>query len=278
MIENNWKNFLKNLGEWQGSFTSVSPEGELLNSTPSILSLEGRENNQLVLFRLRRFGAGGYSEPPVSDYSQEYRSLGRQIIFFAPGAFSKGSLQLAPFAEFGAEYGFVAENRRLRFLQLYDRQGNLSSLTLIREFRSGTDARERPPLRLEQLLGQWEGIACTAYPDWRPPETYATCLEIKEIGGGRLQQELSFGDRTITSTARIEGNKLHFEEGALPRRILLLPDGASSNTPIQVKLGQPFFVEVGWLPEDKERQRLIRSYNEKGEWMSATHVIERKIG
>ncbi len=277
-MENNWKNFLKNLGEWQGSFTSVSLEGELLNSTPSILSLEGRENNQLVLFRLRRFGAGGYSEPPVSDYCQEYRSLGRQIIFFAPGAFSKGSLQLAPFAEFGAEYGFVAENRRLRFLQLYDRQGNLSSLTLIREFRSGTDARERPPLRLEQLLGQWEGIACTAYPDWRPPETYSTRLEIKEIGGGRLQQQLSFGDRTITSTARIEGNKLHFEEGALPRRILLLPDGASSNAPMQVKLRQPFFVEVGWLLEDKERQRLIRSYNEKGEWMSATHVIERKIG
>ena len=54
MIENNWKNFLKNLGEWQGSFTSVSLEGELLNSTPSILSLEGREDNKLVLFRLRR--------------------------------------------------------------------------------------------------------------------------------------------------------------------------------------------------------------------------------
>ncbi len=278
MMENNWKNFLKNLGEWQGSFTSVSLEGELLNSTPSILSLEGREDNKLVLFRLRRFGNGGYSEPPVSDYSQEYRSLGRQIIFFESGAFSKGSLQLAPFAEFGAEYGFVAENRRLRFLQLYDRQGNLSSLTLIREFRSGTDARERPPLRLEQLLGQWDGIACTAYPDWRPPETYSTCLKVKEIGGGRLQQELSFGDRTITSTARIEGNKLHFEEGALPRRILLLPDGASSNAPMQVKRGKPFFVEVGWLPDDKERQRLIRSYNEKGEWISATHVIERKVG
>ncbi len=116
MIENNWTNFLKNLGEWQGSFTSVSPEGELLNSTPSILNLEGLENNQLVLFRLRRFGAGGYSEPPISDYSQEYRSVGRQIIFFETGAFSKGSLQLAPFSEFGAEYGFVAENRLLRFV------------------------------------------------------------------------------------------------------------------------------------------------------------------
>jgi hypothetical protein len=277
-MENNWANFLKNLGEWRGSFTQVSLDGELLNSTPSILNLEGLENNQLVRFRLRRFGAGGYSEPPVSDYEQEYRSLGRQIIFFETGAFSKGSLQLAPFSEFGAEYGFVAENRRLRFVQLYDKQGNLSSLTLIREFRSGTDARERPPLTVEQLLGTWEGIACTAYSDWSPSETYATSSEIKELGGGILQQQLSFGERTITSKARIEGEKLLFEENAIPRQILLLPDGASSNTPLQLQLRQPFFVEVGWLVEEGERQRLIRSYNEKGQWISATHVIERKVG
>lgn len=277
-MESNWQNFLKNLGEWQGSFTSVSTEGELLNSTPSILNLEGLEDNQLVRFRLRRFGSGDYSQPPTSDYEQEYRSLGRQIIFFDTGAFSKGSLQLSPVSEFGAEYGFVAENRRLRFVQLYDRDGNLSSLTLIREFRSGTDARERPPLTVEQLLGRWEGIACTAYPDWSPPETYKTSLEVKIADDGRLHQQLAFGERIVTSTARIDGNQLHFEEGALPRRILLLPDGTSSNTPLQVKLQQPFFVEVGWLLAENERQRLIRSYNQKGEWTSATHVIERKVG
>ena len=276
-MENNWQNFLKNLGEWQGSFTEVSLAGELLNSTPSILTLEGLENNQLVRFRLRRFGPGGYTEPPVSDYSQEYRSLGRQISFFETGAFSKGSLQLAPFAEFGAEYGFVAENRRLRFVQLYDKQGNLSNLILIREFRTGTDAWERPPLKREQLLGQWQGIACTAYPDWRPSESYTTSLEVKEIGVGRLQQQLSFGEQKIISTARIDGNKLHFEEGVIPRQILLLPDGTSSNTPLQVKLRQPFFIEVGWLIEENERQRLIRSYNEKGQWTSSTHVIEHRI-
>lgn len=277
-MENNWENFLKNLGEWQGSFTSVSPEGKLLNSTPSILNLEGLEDNQVVRFRLRRFPPAGYSEPPTSDYEQEYRSLGRQIIFFETGAFSKGSLQLAPFAEFGAEYGFVAKNRRLRFVQLYDKQGKLSSLTLIREFRSGTDARERPPLTLDQLLGKWEGIARTAYPDWSPSETYATSLEVEEIDRGRLQQQLIFGEQKIVSTAQIEDNILHFEGSELPRRILLLPDGTSSNFPLQVKLRQPFFIEVGWLLEDNERQRLIRSYNEKGEWVSATHVIERKVG
>lgn len=283
MMENNWENFLKNLGEWQGSFTQVSPEGELLESIPSILSLEGLENNQLVRFRLRRF-AGGYDTAPTYDYAQEYRSVGRQIIFFDTGAFSKGSLQLAPFSEFGAEYGFVGENRRLRLVQLYDKQGNFNRLTLIREFRSETDAVERPPLTVDQLLGRWEGTACTVYSDWTPSETYPTSLEIKEIGDGRLQQTLSFGNaegtrsyRSITSTARIEGKSLYFDQGTNPRRILLLPDGASSNTALQYKLREPFFVEAGWLLKDDERQRLIRSYNEKGEWISSTHVIEHKV-
>jgi hypothetical protein len=276
-MENNWENFLKNLGNWQGSFTSISPEGKLLNSTPSILNLEGLEDNQLVRFRLRRFSDEGYQSPPISDYAQEYRFLGKHLIFFETGAFSKGSMQLAPFAEFGAEYGFVAGDRRLRFVQLYDRQGNLSHLVLIREFRQSTSASERPPLTVEQLWGTWQGTACTAYPDGRNSETYDTSLTIKATGEGFLEQELSFGGKTITSTARIEDSKINFTQGESPRQILLLPDGVSSNTPLTVQLRQPFFVEVGWLLTEKERQRLIRSYNEKGEWVSSTHVIEHKI-
>jgi hypothetical protein len=277
MMEKNWENFLKNLGEWQGSFTAVSLEGELLSSTPSILNLEGFEDDRLVKLRLRRFGAGGYSEPPTSDYSQEYRYLGNQAIFFETGAFSKGSFQLAPYSEFGAEYGFVDGNRRSRFVQLFNGQGEPSSLTLIREFRSGTDARERPPLTVEQLLGKWQGKALTVYSDWQPSETYVTHLEVKDIGGDRLEQQVSFRDFTLTSTAKIDGNTLHFEDGLAPRKILLLPDGISSHTPLQLQLRQPFFVEVGWLLNPSERQRLIRSYNEKGEWVSATHIIEHRV-
>jgi Domain of unknown function (DUF3598) len=58
---------------------------------------------------------------------------------------------------------------------------------------------------------------------------------------------------------------------------LLLPDGVSSNIPLQISHRQPFFVEAGWLLADNERQRLIRSYNDKGEWISSTHVIEHRV-
>ncbi len=276
-MNSNWDNFLKNLGEWQGTFTNVSIEGELLSSTPSVLKLEGFEDNKLVTFRLRRFPAGGSSEAPISDTQQEYRSLGKQAVFFDTGAFSKGSLQVAPAAEFGAEYGFVAPDRRLRSVQLFDRQGNFASLVLIREFRSDTAASERPQLDVEQLFGKWEGVACTVYSDWRAPETTATSLTIRELGHGRLEQELAFNGRTIVSTARIDGKRLQFEEG-VPRRILLLLDGGSSNTPLQISHRQPFFVEAGWLVNNNERQRLMRSYNDKGEWQSSTHIIERRVG
>ena len=276
-MENNWNNFLKNLGEWRGSFTRISLEGEILDSTPSILTLEGLEENQLVRFRLRRFAQGNYDSEPSQDYVQDYRSVGNQIIFFETGAFSKGPFQFAPFSQFGAEYGFVAGDRRLRFVQLYDQDGNLSSLTLIREFRQGSNAQERPNLSLEQLLGTWEGTAEIVYPDWTPSESLSTRLEIQKINGDRLQHKLSFGQHTITSIARIDENKLIFEDGATPRQILLLPDGTSTNAPLKLELRTSFFVEVGWLVEPNERQRLIRSYNEKGQWVHSTFVRERKI-
>ena len=174
----NWQNFLKNLGEWRGSFTRLTPQGAEVSSTPSILTLEGLEDNQLVRFRLRRYDNTDYQDPPSQDYSQDYRSLGRQAIFFDTGAFSKGPWQLAPFTEFGAEFGFVDGDRRFRFVQLYDKDLKLDSLTLIREFRQGSAAVERPPLSLDQLWGTWRGQACTAYPDWRDPEISATELTL----------------------------------------------------------------------------------------------------
>ena len=274
-MESNWENFLKNLGEWVGSFTQISTDGELLTSTPSILTLEGLEANQLVRFRVRRF-ATNISEQPIVDTSQEYRSLGKQAVFFETGAFSKGSFQVAPFSQFGAEYGFVSGDRRSRLVQLFGKQGSFDSLTLIREIRSGTEATLRPDLTVAQLVGKWTGTAHTVYAEWKAPETTAVSLEIQQVGDC-LQQQLAFGSRIIASKARIDGNRLHFEEGTTPRRVLLLPDGMSSNTPLQVSHREPFFVEAGWLLSENTRQRLIRSYNEKGEWISSTHVIEDRV-
>jgi hypothetical protein len=268
-----WENFLKNLGEWQGSFTRLSPQGDWIQDTPTVVSLLGRDNNQKVEQTVRYLPP---DEPPREIFL-EYTYLNNKILFFENGAFSQGSLQWGPFSEFGAEFGLIEGTRRLRMVILYNRDSQCDRITLIRERLAGSDTPERPPLTVHQLLGTWQGQATTLYPDYREPEVYPTSLKIELQSEHRLQQTLTFGTRVLTSTAQIQGSRLLFDQGNLPVQILLLPDGASSNCPEQIQRGFPFVLEVGWLLAPERRQRLIRSYTSKGEWVSATWVEEKKI-
>lgn len=272
-MKSQWECLLENLGEWQGSFTRLSPEGELLEDTPTMVSLEGLNNNQTIRQIIRRF----LSSQEVREQVLEYSSLGRNVLFFDNGAFSQGSIQLAPFSEFGAELGLIDGSRRLRLVQMFDKEAHLDKLTLIREKLAGTATAERPPLTTEDLLGEWQGEAVTIYPDWRSPDTYSTKLQLHLDNEGRLVQKTTFGDKIISSSARIDGSIIHFDRSSQLVQVLLLPDGASCTCPLEVKLGQAFFLEVGWLLEPNRRQRLIRSYNDKGEWVTLTLVKELKI-
>lgn len=279
-----WECLLQNLGEWQGSFTQFSPQGELLEDTPTVVSFEGLNNNQTMRQIVRRFRLNQAVEEKILEYS----SLGRGILFFENGAFSQGSIQLAPFSEFGAELGLIDGDacgnakrvRRLRLVQLFDKNGQVYKLTLIRERLAGAIVLERPHLTVDDLVGEWQGEAVTLYSDLRSPDTYPTRLRV-DINNNQLVQQLTINQAAsaydISSTARIEGSVLYFESGSQTNQVLLLPDGASSTSPQQVKAGKAFFLEVGWLQKPDLRQRLIRRYNDKGEWSSLTLVTERKV-
>lgn len=276
-MRSQWERLLQNIGVWSGSFTRFSPQGELVNDTPSVVSLEGLNNNQTIrqIIRLRE-----------DEKVLEYSSLGRSVLFFENGEFSQGSIQLAPYSEFGAEFGFIQQNRRLRLVQLFDKNGDLDKLTLIREHFAGTEAPQRAPLTIDDLLGEWRGEGVTIYPDWRSPDTFSSTLQLR-VDAGRLIQSLTFGDvsrqaatrlRTITSTATIKGSIIHFDQDPQKQvQVLLLPDGASANCPVKVQLRQSFILEAGWLIEPNLRQRMIRSYSDKGEWVSLTLVTERRV-
>ncbi|MBD2449575.1 DUF3598 family protein [Nostoc sp. FACHB-152] len=269
-MKSQWASLLQNLGEWQGSFTRVSPQGALLNDVKSVVSLEGLNDNQTIRQIVRREGQ--------EDLVLEYSSLAKTTLFFENGAFSQGSIQLAPFTEFGAELGLINENRRLRLVQLFDKNGQLDKLTLIREHLAGTEPVENPPLSVNDLLGEWRGEAITIYPDWRSPDTYTSTLKLHLDDTGRLLQSLTFGERTITSTATINGSIISFDQNPQNQvQVLLLPNGASATSPLQVKLRQPLFLEVGWLIQPNLRQRMVRSYSDKGEWVSLTLVTEQKV-
>ncbi len=269
-----WDNLLLNLGVWKGSFTRISPQGELQSDTRTKLTLEGLDNNRTVKLVLQRFPQDTDEIPPPLVH--QYQSLNRSILFFNNGAFSMGSIQFAPFNEFGAEFGFIVGDRRLRFVELFDTQANFAFLTLIREYRENTNASERPPLTVDRLLGDWVGEAVTIYPDWRSPDTTPTRLSLRRQGD-TLSQHLNTGNFDLTSTAQIQGSRLLFDQGTTPIQILLLPDGASCNTPLKIPKGKPFFLEAGWLIDESHRQRLIRRYDALGGWESLTLVNEHKV-
>jgi Domain of unknown function (DUF3598) len=269
-MRNQWESFLQNLNVWVGSFTQFSPEGEQLEDRSSRLTLEGLDNNQSARLTLQREG--------LKDLVLEFSTLSRSTLFFENGAFSQGTIQFAPFAEFGAEFGLIHQNRRLRLVQMFNNDGNLRSLTLIREHREGTDKAERPPLTVEALLGEWQGETITLFTDLRNPITSTSKMKLHLNSEGCLVQNLSFNNQNITSTAKINGSVLEFDGNPEnPVHVLMLPDGASATFPAKLQPRQPLFLETGWLIEPNWRQRMIRSYSDKGEWVSLSLVTERKV-
>lgn len=273
-----WDCFLKNLGEWHGSFTRFSPQGEETADTPTLVTLEGLNNNQNVHQVVRYLP----TDEPSRDVVVDYDSLNRSILFFANGAFSQGSMQWGPYSTFGGEFGLIDNEfgdgtRRLRMVELYNSNSELERVVLIREKLPHSNVPERPTLTVESLIGEWSGKAVTLYADLSQPTEFSTHLVIKQKDSNQLEQSLSFANQTISSTAKIEGSRLLFDNSNFPTQVMLFPDGASCCCPLKVGLGHNFFLEMGWLLQPNIRQRIMRSYNEKGNWVSCTLVTEKKI-
>jgi hypothetical protein len=70
---------------------------------------------------------------------------------------------------------------------------------------------------------------------------------------------------------------IQFSQGRQPMTVLLLPNGASATFPTAIVPGHTFVLELGWLITPTLRQRLIRSYDERGSWVGLTQVVEEKV-
>jgi hypothetical protein len=239
-MDGQWRNFLRNLGAWRGSFANLTPTGELQDRTASLLTLEAADDDRLVIFSLRRWPTAEPVGEPSRAVSQEYRSLGRQVVFFETGAFCKGSLQVAPATVFGGEFAFVTADRRHRLVHLTDAEGVPAQLVLIREQREGSTAPERPAATPEQLRGPWQGQATTISADWWVPATADCRYDLADAG---------------------------------PEGWCWLPDGGFCRLPARVSHREAFSVEAGWLAAPDRLERLIRRYDASGAWTSATHEV-----
>jgi hypothetical protein len=177
---------------------------------------------------------------PSRAIEQDYRSLGNQVVFFETGAFDEGSMQVAPNTVFGGEFGFIAADRRHRLVQLYTPEGRFDELVLIREFRSGSDAVERPPPALTSSSAAGRGAAATISADWPEPDNSDCQLD---TGSGDLQ---------------------HLDVAA--RWWFCAPTQ-------QISHREAFVLEGGWLVAPGRMERLIRRYDSTGAWQSASHEV-----
>ena len=287
MVKSQWDCLRENLGEWHGSFTQFSPDGIELKDTPSVLVLEESPGSQTIRLVLTRSPVDAPVHEMVRSFS--YPGPGWTVPFFETGAFSQGSLQWAPVGQFGAELALRSGDRRLRFVQLFegtaDSKSHLTDITLIRETRAGCHESPSPTLTVDALVGHWVGKAVTRYPSGADATVVDTDLRIA-VDGPTLTQTLMFGAganaRTVESSGRIEGNSLWFGQGQSAYRVLILPGGGSVVSPRVIERdcqrhGEPkraFLLEAGWMITPTYRQRLVRQYNEKGEWVSLTLVEE----
>jgi Domain of unknown function (DUF3598) len=271
-MKSQWECVLENIGKWVGSFTTVTPQGELIEDIPSIISLEGVRDNQAIHLVLKRFyplpnSTETYAKEVVWDFSTP---PGIGAVYFETGAFSSGGLIATSGAKFIVEFSLVGIDRRFRTIQQYSPEHQLDRVTYVREHRQDSNAPERPHLTVPDLCGTWTGTAITRYPDDRSPLTNP----IKStFGVGDRGYQWSEGSDSIKLKV-ISDRLLQFERNTQSYQLLLLPDSSYSLTPTQIGSGQPFSIEIGWIHQPGQRQRLVRRYDSTGTWHSATFITE----
>jgi Domain of unknown function (DUF3598) len=275
-MKSQWECVLANLGGWQGSFTRLSPSGEMVEDVPSLVTLTGLNDNQAIHFVLDRYypDADGSLQPQslVFDFS----APGAGAIFFETGAFSEGSTALQQGIAGGAEFAFLHQQRRLRLIQQFDRHGIVSRLTLIREQRVDTNPPEQQLIGLADLLGEWQGSATVRYPSSTKIDQVSTTQTMVVNPDRSVTLDQTIGTETTTSTFTIAAD-CDQQLSNQSDQIILLPTAAYTKYPVQIKAGEARSIEVGWLISPNLRQRMIRSYTDRGEWLSVTLMTESKI-
>jgi hypothetical protein len=275
-VKSQWECVLQNLGEWQGSFTRLSPTGAEIEDIPSLIRLTGVDENRAIHLALTRYypDPDGILQPQEMAFDFSESSAG--AVFFETGAFSEGSPYLRMGAPGGAEFAFRHEDRRLRSILQFDADGSLFRLTLIREQRVGTQAPERLSLDLADWLGVWQGEAVTLYPGSTQFDKLPTIQTVVMKGDRSIALSQTIGSQVTESTLTIVSESDRTRLTNQSTQVILLPDAAYALCPTQIETGVSIALEVGWSIEPNVRQRLIRTYTDRGEWLSLTFITESK--
>lgn len=239
-----WDGLAQHLGRWQGRFIQFDPVGLIpIGERQSLITFEALAGGGIqqtnVYFEL---------EEPIEDgrpgQSWVYHDLAGGLRFFPDGSFSNGRLQLAPFSDFGAEQGFLWQDRKARVVTQFARGGELSGITVILEVRGSWAEQgfQTSLLTPDRIHRSWRGRQiCFKTSDLIPTESP---IEFS----GSLQQNL----------------------GLLPGNLWI---SGARQVPDPLKhRDRSFRLELGWMPDPQVYLQLIREYDSQGAWQQITWI------
>ena len=251
-MSDQWTRFQRNLGVWQGRFSTFDHQLQLKHVQPSELTLSlapsGSSIDLELLFWPQQEDEclAPPSVDPVKRISQSFSSLQPELCFFPTGSFCRGSLFIAPFPQAWsrpfAEFGFLFQDRRHRLVLLWDGSGRLDRIVLIREFLAGSNAVELPGFKTEMLLGDW-------------------CSNQTSRLSGVADDHSNAIHRGMTVEADVH------------QALLPLPDGGAVRAPLSLADSSELVIEAWWCSRADRIERIIRRYDKHGSWIGADQQL-----
>ncbi|MGB5914463.1 MAG: hypothetical protein WBG63_06340, partial [Phormidesmis sp.] len=201
------------------------------------------------------------------------------------------------FGQFGAEISLKVDDRRVRYVIMYEATSHYTSqikcVTLICETQKNGTQFTGSALKADQLLGEWRGTAsmicasgelvAAGTSQWRlSKELKLVCEEqFDNCAQTYSSQALCIqSDRQDTLTSErlisVEATEETEDKSQLSYQLMLLPKGAYVLLPQEIKKERAFRIEVGWLSGEGVRSRFIRHYDTRGVWIDSV-LIEDKM-
>ncbi|NEQ51044.1 MAG: DUF3598 family protein [Leptolyngbya sp. SIO3F4] len=275
-----WSYIRKNIGEWRGSFIQFSPEAIWVSETPSVLTLEEDCPDQHMTLVLERTPQG----KPINRMERDlgYPGAAPYICFFPTGGFSQGAMQRRPWSSFGSEFSLLADNRRMRLVQLYKGTANgehiLDYVTLIPEYRfseginSTTDSvKDLTCPTVDTVLGTWQGESLELSATMESPQIEHTHWQVKRLGDEYVLSENGVSQRFVPI------DQFRWQAVDRPLQFWLLPGGVSCTVYPQLPRQQGARLEFCWYLSPQQRQRIVRDYRSNGDWIGTSLIVETRV-
>ena len=284
-----WSYIRKNIGTWQGTFMQFSSVAHRVSETPSILTLQEDRPNQHMTLVLKRTPPGQPTHTLERDLG--YPGALPYICFFPTGAFSQGAMQRRPWSSFGAEFSLLSDHRRMRLVQLYKGTASgdhtLDYVTLIPEYRVSkpeiAPETRLPVLSVDTLLGTWKG-ECLHLPATMEAPQVSTSYWQAQRSNHELILSFSSAPNTLASeTSKTASQRLtpvdqhRWQALHQPLQLWLLPGNVSCTVYPQLPKHHGAQIELCWYLSTHQRQRIIRTYDDVGEWLGTSLMLETRV-